>query len=147
MNRSKFINVLVCLLSGAIIGGICTFFLLGQSINQSIASLNLLHSADWGKRSYSAYKNETTEIGIWALQNYIDILEKHSESSPQNDDIVAHDLILAQVRIAILYRKIGDHEQFNEYISKAHALWMTVEFNNTKTKENLISFVKKIDKK
>ena len=77
MNKKRITTlIIISFISGAILGGAGVFVYLGNTVSDSIAILSLQNRAEWEIRASNAYKNGSSEVGIWALTNLSEILKE-----------------------------------------------------------------------
>lgn len=154
-NLKKYIIIgILSLLIGCGIGYLLGVVHYGFVIAPSMLMLQEKEIAERGESVYKAYLNEPTDVGIWALKDYIDTLnrimeERRSYTKFKNPYFILspeEDLVLAHGRLALLYKKINKIEK-----SKYHFGQAISHSKNTKhpieTEQELINFLEKVDKK
>ena len=75
----KKIIILTILGIGIVIGIIGSFIILGNTTKNTMRISGLQNRAEWGKKTYQAYRNENPKVGIWALVNLADILQEQEK--------------------------------------------------------------------
>ncbi len=74
------------------------------------------------QRTQLAYEGTNIEVGIWALQNLIAVTEEYLAVNQNSDPYLKKDLALAHGRLALLYRKQGDSQEYDAQVTKALAV-------------------------
>jgi len=148
--RKKIISfTFLGLVLGIIVGVIATVFFIVPDMVKSMFMLQEYEFIRNEDTAIEAYLNEPPEIGIWALQNYINSinqalndrgLEKAHASffliSPKNS------LGFAHARLALLYEKKGDELKKDEHTSKAFEYIKSAAINS---EEKLFQLVITLD--
>ncbi len=99
-----------------------------------------------------AYLNESPEVGIWALENYINSLnqvikEREIEDNQHVFFMVKPKITLryAHVRLALLYEKTGNDLKRKENLEKAFEYCDSMKIERELLEERLIEVVTKFD--
>ena len=147
MTKKRIITlIIISFISGAILGGTGVFVYLGHTVSNSMAFLSMQNRADWEMRAFDAYKNDSAEIGIWALTNLSEILLEDEKTIGDNNDLILKDLLLAYGRLSLVFQSQNDYQNFSKYISKAMDLSKKIYPNEFQSELELIAFVKEFDK-
>lgn len=136
---------MIVFIVGLTIGAFTIASMSGNSLQKTWEVSEMKYRADIGNRVWQAYKEESPNIAIWALKNFIDILNKELEKTNEHSKSVQTDLVLAHVRLAIMYQKVSDNKSYYDNISKALALSENIFPDKQYTDESLLAFVKRID--
>ena len=127
-----------------IVGSIGVVIYLRNTINKTDNISSLLYVADLEDRAFQAYKNEKPEIGIWALKNLAQVLERNLEIKPETRSTQI-DLAMTYGRLAIKSKTIGDISGYEENVNKAISLLQQALPEDKYTKETIIDFINKAD--
>lgn len=143
--KQLLVSVIVFIV-GAVIGGIVTASQSGSYLQQAWSISEMQCRADFGDRVWQAYREESPEVAIWALENYVQVLQKQPEQERGLAKAMQTDLVLAHVRLAILHRQRNDTERYRDHIATALALSNEVFPGKNYSEEELLAFVKRIDR-
>jgi len=144
MKKQLLIGLIIFII-GSFTGGIIISSLSGNAIQQVWQAFEIQYRADTGNRVWQAYKEESPEIAIWALKNYIDILNKQVEEKDGYSSSLQTDLILAHVRLAIIYQQINDIENYDNNLAKGLTISKSTFTNKKYNKESLLDYIKQLD--
>ncbi len=163
--KSIFISIIIFLvgiLFGGALGSNYSLYLLNRAKDSAnmMQIMTLQSHADWGDRSYQAYSQESPDIAIWSLKNYIEVLERHkdllksvvhekSDSLSFQQDLkgVRCDLRLAYARLALKYLEIQKPSKYKEAISKSIEISKEgYNGNDIITEDDILGFVNRLDK-
>ena len=99
-----------------------------------------------------AYLNESPDVGIWALENYIKamnrvIKERKVDNNKQYFFMIETEPTLryAHVRLALLYEKTGNDLKRKENFEKAFEYCDSMKIEREHLEERLIELVTKLD--
>ena len=105
-----------------------------------------------GEEAYKAYLHEETPVSIWALERYVDalnrIIEERTSADVDDPYFMLHpeiDLVLAHGRLGILYRGDDNIEKSQYHFNQALSYAAKRDKNYIRTEEELISYLRQID--
>ena len=140
------------LVIGIGLGSIGSMVYLGHKV---ATVMFMLHETELVRNEDSAiqaYLNESPEVGIWALENYINsinqvIKEREIEDNQHVFFIVKPTITLryAHVRLALLYEKTGNDLKRKENLGKAFEYCDSMKIERELLEERLIEVVTKFD--
>lgn len=142
----QLLIALIVFIVGAVVGGVMVAGLSGKSIQQTWQISEMQCRADFGNRVWQAYQEESSEVAIWALKNFIQTLNKQLKQAQEPAKDIQIDLVLAYVRLAILHKQVNDIKSYHENIAKALTLSNDIFPDKKYTEESLLTFVIRIDK-
>ena len=146
MNKKRITTlIIISFISGAILGGAGVFVYLGNTVSDSIAILSLQNRAEWEIRASNAYKNGSSEVGIWALTNLSEILKEDAKIFENDKDQILRDLLLTYGRLALLFQSQNDYQDSKKYISKAIDLSRNIYPKKFTSESDIITFVNEFD--
>lgn len=146
MNKKIILIIASSLIIGLVIGVMGSFIFVGNTAKNTMQILGLQCRAEWEERAYQAYKNEDSKVAIWALKNLVEILQEHAEIYINDKESIQKDFVLTYTRLANLYKTQNDDIRYKENILKALNI-ANVAYKDIKTEEDLLNFLKRIDKK
>jgi hypothetical protein len=130
---------------GVALGGVGVYLYFGKSISDSMAILSMKNRTELELRVFNAYKNESPQVGIWALTNLSEILHEEAKIYQKDRDLILKDLLLVYARLALLFRTQNDEKKYQVNIAKAVDLSREIYPNEFQSEKELITFVKKFD--
>jgi hypothetical protein len=142
--KKKIILQISIFIIGLIVGSMGVAIYFGNTVNKTSNISSLLYVADLEDRAIQAYKYEKPEIGIWALKNLAQVLEKRLETKTETKSTQI-DLVLTYGRLAIIFKTIGDMKGYEENLNKARYFLQQSSPDENHTKESVIDFVNKTD--
>ncbi|MFH1857024.1 MAG: hypothetical protein ABH836_07390 [Candidatus Omnitrophota bacterium] len=150
MKIKKTIIIILCLLFTGSIGYIFAVMRFGFSTAKTMFMLQEREIWQFGEAAKEAYFKEPSIIGIWALENYINVLNRvkleRSSSKKENPYFMLspnRDIMISHTRIALLYKKMQNQSEYKVHIKEA-----LLFFNNGNAiEEELLEFVRKLDEK
>jgi len=152
----KLALIVLGLLVGIIIGGIATMAYVGFSLSRGMFMLQDTDIIRVEDAATQAYLNESPEIGIWAIENYLDFFEsvinqrtaavEETNKQPQDAFFIADPKSrwISYVRLGILYEKTGNESKRDESFQRAAEL--SGSNADEDVNEQMIKFIKKLDK-
>ena len=115
----------------------------------------MLHDAELIRNEDSAiqaYLNESPEVGIWALKNYIKAMNRVIKERKVDNNQPFFMMIepestlrFAYVRLALLYEKTGNDLKRKENFEKAFEYCESMKMKRELLEEKLIELVTKLD--
>jgi len=127
----KIVFAFVFIVIGALIGGVGVMAAMGHHMSRGMLMLQEWDLIKIQDAAEDAYKNQPPEVGIWALNFYLDffdgIIEQRIDAVGDEDykdeDVFLFsypgDKWLSYVQLAVLYDRLGDTENRDEAIQKA----------------------------
>lgn len=120
------IGLVIGLVIGIGLGSIGSIAYLGPKLAKGMLSLQETELVRNEESAIQAYLNESPEVGIWALENYINSINQVMKEREVEDNQHLFFLIrptmtlrLAHVRLALLYEKTGNDLKRKENLDKA----------------------------
>jgi hypothetical protein len=108
----------------------------------SMGSANQEYWVDWEHRLAKAVSEEKKEVAIWAIENYVAVLEERFNEE-DCDTWQTEQLALSYSQLASFSEKEGDNLARSEHIKKALSLAVTCDLGGIKREEQLLEFWKK----
>ena len=152
MAKKTIAFTILGLLIGIGLGSIFTMVYLGRELS---GAMFLYHEAELFRNedaAIQAYLNESPEVGIWALENYIKamnrvIKERKVDNNKQFFVMIEPEPTLryAHVRLALLYEKTGNKLKRKENFEKAFEYCDSMKIERELLEERLIEIVTKLD--
>jgi hypothetical protein len=142
--KKKIILMVSIFIIGLIVGSIGAVIYFGNTINKTDNISSMIYIADLKGRAFQAYKNEKPEVGIWALKNLAQVLEKRLEIEDETK-ATQFDLALTYGRLAIKLKSIGDISGYEENLNKALSFIQQASPEEDHTEQKIIDFVNKSD--
>ena len=152
MSKKTIAFTITGLVIGIGLGSIGSIAYLGREL---ATDMFMLHDAELIRTedaAIKAYLNESPEIGIWALENYINTMNRVFKEREIEDN--QHVFVLlkpkttlryAHVRLALLYEKTGNDLKRKENFEKAFEYCDSVKIEREHLEEKLIEIVTKLD--
>lgn len=145
MKKQLLIGLIIFII-GSFTGGIIISSLSGNAIQQVWQAFEIQYRADTGNRVWQAYKEESPDIAIWALKNYIEILNKQAEEKNNYSMSLQTDLTLAHVRLAIMYQQVKDTENYDDNIAKGLFMAKNTFPDEKYDEKSLLALIKQLDR-
>ncbi|MCP4675709.1 MAG: hypothetical protein GY854_09430 [Deltaproteobacteria bacterium] len=96
---------------------------------------------DWSARVSEAISREEPSIAVWALENYIDRLEGRSELLEEDMwHRFNEERVRAYSKLAVVYKKMGDLENYKVSVSKALSLSKRYGRKNLTNEADILRF-------
>lgn len=106
--------IILCLAIGCVLGGILSMAYFGHTLATGMLMLQEKEIFKMGEAAEDAYYNQSNEVAVWALENYIKILnelkEERSHAEAENPYFILSpdaDLVFAHARLGKLYKQMG----------------------------------------
>lgn len=146
------IGLVIGLVIGIGLGYIGSMAYLGHELARGMFMLHDMELVRNENSAIKAYLNETPEVGIWALENYIKamnrvIKERKVDNNKPYFFIIESEptLRFAHVRLALLYEKTGNDLKRKENFEKAFEYCDSMKIEREHLEEKLIELVAKLD--
>ena len=153
--KKYIIPVVLSLLIGSGLGYLLSMAHYGHVIAKGMFMLQEKEIAEMEKSVHKAYLDKPIAVGIWALENYINTLNRIIEERSSSHSKVKSpyfilspetDLMLAHGRLALLYKKNNKTEKFKYHFGQALSQSKKSKFL-IETEQELIACLEKLDKK
>jgi hypothetical protein len=145
---------IIGLIIGIGLGIIGTMAYSGQELATGMFMLQDMELMMNENSAIQAYLNESPEVGIWALENYIKainrvIKERKVDNNKPYFFIIKSEptLRFAHVRLALLYEKTGNDSKRKENFEKAFEYCDSMKIERELLEKKLIELVAKLDSK
>jgi hypothetical protein len=152
MGKKTIVFTITGLVIGIGLGIIGSMAYLGRELARGMFMLHDMELVRNENSAIQAYLNESPEVGIWALENYIKainrvIKEREIEDNQQAFFIVQPKVTLryAHVRLALLYEKTGNDSKRKENFEKAFEYCDSMKIEREHLEKKLIELVAKLD--
>jgi tetratricopeptide (TPR) repeat protein len=149
----KVVLVILCLVIGCILGGVLTMAYLGHNMAQAMFMLQEKEIFEMGEAAKDAYYNQPNEVAVWALENYIKILnelkEERSPAKVKNPYIILDpdtDLVFTHARLGKLYEQMGNAEKSEYNFKQAISCSKNTCFKCISTEEDCLKILDGLDK-
>ena len=147
------IGLVIGFVIGIVLGSIGSMAYLGHEL---ATGMFMLHDAELVRNEDSAiqaYLNESPEVGIWALENYINSMNQVMKERETEDNQYLFVLIrpkttlrFAHVRLALLYEETGNDLKRKENLDKAFEYYDSIKIEREILEKKLIELVTKVDR-
>ena len=125
--------------------------MIGNQFAESLLMLKQLKLVESEERSIEAYKNESSEIGIYALSSHLKTIAEIEELVGDNAGLLSEgdilfDKVVTHGRLAKLYSQIGQDSRSRHHVSEAlkHATGMA-NFAGVADEAELMDIVARMD--
>lgn len=152
IKMKKYIIVILSLLMGVGIGYFLAIIHIGHVTAKTMFMLQEKEISELGKSAYKAYLDESTKVGIWALEEYVNalnrIIKERSNSFKKRLFFIISpetELLLTHGRLMLLYKKINKPEKAKYHLKQALSFAKKSKLQ-IKTEQDLIDFLKNLDK-
>ena len=140
------------LLIGLIIGCLGTMAYFGHDLAVAMFSLQEVEILEFENSAVDAYDNQPTEVAIWALENFIGMLNRiKKERAPAEVEnpylMLTPDtsLVFSHARLAQLYQKMNNVEKYKYHLEQAVTKGKETHLSALDSEEKLINFIHKLD--
>lgn len=152
MAKKTIVFPIIGLVIGIVLGGIGSMAFFGKSLARAMFMLQEAEVLRNENSAIQAYLNESPEVGIWALENYINsmnqvIKEREIEDNQHVFVLIKPTITLryAHVRLALLYEKTGNDSKRKENFDKAFEYYDSMKIERELLEKRLIELVTKLD--
>jgi hypothetical protein len=146
MKKKSILIISLLIVVGLIAGALAVFMYVGKTMAGAMRFMGLDYRADWEERAFQAYRDESPDIAIWALENLAEVLGRQTVLFPNERPIIEKDLLLTYARIAIVSRAKGDTVKYSANLKKAWDLAQGTYPGKFQTEQDLLDFVAEIDR-
>jgi len=140
------------LVIGIGLGIIGSITYLGRELATNMFILHDMELAMNENSTIQAYLNESPEVGIWALENYIKTMNRVIKERKVDNNQPSFMMIrpeptlrFAHARLALLYEKTGNDLKRKENFEKAFEYCESMKMKRELLEEKLIELVTKLD--
>ena len=152
--RKTIILVLIALVIGFAAGYVMAMAFYGYKIASGMFMLQEKEIFEMEEAALQAYHNQPNEVAIWALENYINTLnrvkEERSSAGVENPYFILspiQSLAFSHARIGQLYKKMGNVEKSKYHFEQAMSHIENSRLKVIKTEADLIDFINRLDQK
>lgn len=116
MSKKAYIIAAGCFIVGILSRVVASTAYWGKQTMQGLALLKEMEIARYGERAFAAYQNESPQVAIYALSQYLDLLaETEALAGDQavfmTKDGINFDAMLAHARLAKVYSAAGQSDR------------------------------------
>jgi hypothetical protein len=128
VSKKAYFIAVGCFLGGLLLGvsGTCFFGMAywGKQTAEGLALIQEMEIAESGQLAFAAYQQETPQVAIYALSQYLDRLKKAEEIGGDNAVFMTKnglnfDTMLAHARLAKVYAAAGQSDRSTRQIAEA----------------------------
>jgi hypothetical protein len=124
MSKKAYIIASGCFIVGILLGVVASTAYWGKQTVQGLALIKEMEIARYGERAFAAYQNESPQVAIYALSQYLDLLaEAEALAGDQavfmTKNNINFDAMLAHARLAKVYSAAGQSDRSTEQVAKA----------------------------
>jgi hypothetical protein len=152
MTKKTIAFTITGLVIGIGLGIIGSMAYLGRELARGMFMLHDMELVMNENSAIQAYLNESPEVGIWALENYIKAMNRVIKERKVDNNKPYFFMIepeptlrFAHVRLALLYEKTGNDSKRKENFEKAFEYCNSMKIERELLEEKLIEFVTKLD--
>ena len=149
--KKTIIFTLLGLLVGLAIGFVVTLAFFGETEATGMLMIQEKELFEMEEAAIEAYHDQPNEVAIWALENYINALNRLIEErgiaeveNPYMFLVPVESLAFDHTRVGLLYRKMGNVEKSKYHFEQAMLNIKKTNLKFIKTEEDLINFLKQI---
>ena len=143
------IGLVIGFVIGIVLGSIGSMTYLGPKVARGMFLLQETELVRNEDSAIQAYLNESPEVGIWALENYMNQVMKERETEDNKYLFVLirpkTTLRFAHVRLALLYEETGNDLKRKENLDKAFEYCDSIKIEREILEKKLIELVAKVD--
>ncbi len=108
MGKYYIYSVIVAFFFGLVVAGVGTSIFIRGHVETNLTNMDRSYLAAWEQHSIDAYKNESSEVAVWVLQNFIGLLQSRLERADSRyRDRMHRNLLLSYTRLAHIYKETG----------------------------------------
>ena len=152
--KKTIILVLIALVIGFAAGYVIATAFYGYKMASVMFMLQEKEVFEMEEAALQAYHNQPNEVAIWALENYINTLnrvkEERSSAGVENPYFLLtpiQSLAFCHARIGQLYEKTGNVEKSNYHFEQAMSHVKNSQMKGIKTEADLIDAINRTDQK
>jgi hypothetical protein len=141
-------SVIIAFFFGLVIAGAGTPIFIRGHVETTVRSMDHSYLAAWEKHSIDAYENESPEVAVWVLQNFIDLLQSRLERASNRDrNSMQQDLLFSYIRLAHISKETGRLSEYEKNVGLALKLVRKVYPDTTPTEADLFQLLGRADEK
>lgn len=149
MKARSIATVTVSTLVGAVIGYFWGMYSAGRHFRNLVDTFGSMRMSAVHQNAYSAYRNESPEIGIWALNAVVKDYEQLIENGTDGLFYTKHgnysDLMLTHGRLALLYERTGKNDLAHMQMAQALAISTNAYPSETISESELREMISRLD--
>jgi tetratricopeptide (TPR) repeat protein len=145
--------IVLCLVVGCILGAILSMAYSGHKLATGMFMLQEKEIFEMGEAVEEAYYSQPNEVAVWALENYIKILnelkEERSPAKVENPYFILSpdtDLAFAHTRLGKLYKQMGNDEKSRYHFEQAISCSKHTKLKCINTEEDCLKTLDALDK-
>jgi tetratricopeptide (TPR) repeat protein len=141
----KFLKVFIIFISGIFVGATLVFVIMKKNLEHMNELMSWEYISSESEAAINAYEFQSPEVGIYAFQRYIQLLNSYKGKNLIlfDDKALLKSISLANVRLGNLYTKIGTHDKAEQCYSRAVDLYR--ESGKSVSLEELKQLIRKLD--
>ena len=102
MSKKAYIIAAGCFIVGVLLGVVASTAYWGKQTMQGLALLKEMEIARYGERAFAAYQNESPQVAIYALSQYLDLLA-------ETEALAVDQAVFMNPVFMRIHRRIGRH--------------------------------------
>jgi hypothetical protein len=131
-------SVIVAFFFGLVVAGVGTSIFIRGHVETNLTNMDRSYLAAWEQHSIDAYENESSEVAVWVLQNFIGLLQSRLERASGKDRNRMHrNLVQAYARLAYTFKEKGSLSQYEKNLPLALELGRRVYPDTIATEADL----------
>ncbi len=145
--------VILGIVIGCVLGVVLSMAYWGRTIATGMFLLQEKEVLNIGKAAEDAYYNEPNEVAVWALENYIKILnnikEERKSINVKNPYFILSpdtDLLFAHARLGKIYKQMGNDEKSRYHLEQAISYSKNTPCKTVNTQEDCLKMLEHLDK-
>ena len=149
----KIALISIGLAAGFVLGCILTMAYNGYTMATAIFMFQEKEIYEMEEAAIGAYHNQPNEVAIWALENYINTLnrlqQERSYTEAENPYFILNpewSLMLSYARLGQLYKKTGETEKSQNNFEQALSYGKRLEVKGLDKEEDVVELLNKLDK-
>ena len=150
--KKTIIVALSGVLIGLAIGCFGTMAYLGHDLAGAMFLLQEIEILEFENSAVDAYDNQPTEVAVWALENFIGVLnrikEERAPAEVENPYLMLTpdtSLVFSHARLAQLYQKLNNVEKYKYHLEQAITKGKETYLSSLDSEEKLIDFIHRLD--
>jgi hypothetical protein len=146
LSKYYIYSVIIAFFFGLVVAGAGTSIFIRGHVGTTVRSMDLSYLAAWEKHSLDAYENESPEVAVWVLQNFIDLLQSRlKRAGGQDRKRMQQNLVQSYARLAHISKETGRLSQYEENLTLALKLARKVYPDTIATEADLFQVLTNAD--
>jgi hypothetical protein len=146
LNKYHIYSVIIAFFFGLVVAGVGTSIFVRGHVETNLKSMDRSYLAAWEQHSIDAYKNESPEVAVWVLQNFIGLLQSRLERASGKDRNRMHqNLVQSYARLAYISKENGRLSQYEKNLTLALELARKVYPDTIATEADLFQLLTNAD--